>query len=191
MLLKSKLYYENLLRYRCEHVGRNLMLYGEVPFITGTGKIYIGDDVEIFDKVTFFTGGHVYEDSEIKIGNGCSLGFMVQLRVAQRIEIGNNCMIAGWVRISDYDGHPLVPGRKEKGLKVGQEDVKPVIIEDDVWIGEGAIILKGVTIGKGSIISSGSVVTRSVPPMKIVMGNPGRVAMWVADAKESQSGADG
>jgi acetyltransferase-like isoleucine patch superfamily enzyme len=164
------------------------MLYGEVPFITGTGTIWIGDNVEIFDKVTFFTGGHIYENPIIKIGNGCSLGFMVQFRVAQKVEIGNNCMIAGWVRISDYDGHPLDPRRKEEGLKVSPEEVKPVIIEDDVWIGEGAIILKGVTIGKGSIISSGSVVTKSVPPMKIVMGNPGRVAMWVSDDGGGKTG---
>lgn len=52
--------------------------------------------------------------------------------------------------------------------------IKDVIIEDDVWVGAGAIILKGVTIGKGSIIGAGSVVTRSIPPYHVYVGNTQR-----------------
>jgi acetyltransferase-like isoleucine patch superfamily enzyme len=48
-------------------------------------------------------------------------------------------------------------------------------VEDDVWIGHGAIIVAGVTIGTGSIVAAGSVVTRDVPPFSIVGGNPARV----------------
>lgn len=50
-----------------------------------------------------------------------------------------------------------------------------IVIEDDVWIGERSTILKGVTVGKGSIVASNSVVTKNVPPMSIVAGNPARV----------------
>ncbi len=49
-----------------------------------------------------------------------------------------------------------------------------VIIEDDCWIGAGAIILNGITIGKGSVVGAGSVVTKDVPPYTIVAGNPAR-----------------
>ena len=52
---------------------------------------------------------------------------------------------------------------------------KPITIEDDVWIGGGAIILPGVTIGKGSVIGTGSVVTKSIPPYSVAAGNPCRV----------------
>ena len=49
------------------------------------------------------------------------------------------------------------------------------MVEDDVWIGANAIILGGVTVGRGSVIGAGSVVTKSIPPYSIVVGNPGKV----------------
>ena len=55
------------------------------------------------------------------------------------------------------------------------EDDLDVVIEDDVWVGTGAIILKGVTIGRGSIIAAGALITKDVPPYSIVGGVPARV----------------
>ena len=55
----------------------------------------------------------------------------------------------------------------------------PVIIEDNVWVGEFAAILKGVTVGKGSIIGSHSVVTKDVPPYSIAVGNPARIVRTI------------
>ena len=52
---------------------------------------------------------------------------------------------------------------------------KPIVIEDDVWIAAGAIILRGVTIGKGAIVGAGAVVSADVPSFAIVVGNPARV----------------
>ena len=185
--LKAKLYYENMMRFRCNSVGDNFVLYGEIPWITGSGNITIGDNVVMQGKITLFTGGHIFEEPEIIIGDGSDIGFMVQIRSAQKVVIGKNCMIAGYVIISDNDGHPIEINRRRNHDKVTPEETAPVIIEDDVWIGEHSIIMKGVTIGKGSIITAGSVVTKSIPPMKIVMGNPGRVAMWVPDSEASET----
>ena len=52
---------------------------------------------------------------------------------------------------------------------------KPIVIEDDVWVGFNSIILKGVTIGKGSIVAAGSVVSKDVEPFTVVAGNPALV----------------
>lgn len=184
MMLKSKLYYENLLRYRCKSVGKNFILFGEIPFITGTGEIVIGDNVEICGKCTFFTGGNICPDSKLHIGNNTFLGFNVQISVGKHVSIGNNVLIAASVRIADNDGHPVSPLRQSMHLKLTPDDMKPVIIEDDVWLGERAVILKGVNIGRGSIVAAGSMVTKSIPPMSIVAGNPARIVKEIPEARD-------
>jgi Acetyltransferase (isoleucine patch superfamily) len=57
----------------------------------------------------------------------------------------------------------------------------PIVLEDDVWIGSGSIILKGITIGEGSVVAAGSVVTKDVSPNVIVGGNPARVLKEIED----------
>ncbi len=95
------------------------------------------------------------------------------LCAAERITIGDNVVIGANSSIMDTDFHPLNPQtRKER-----PQDAKtaPVVVEDDVFIGMNALILKGVTLGKGCVIGAGSVVTRSIPSMVIAAGNPARV----------------
>lgn len=94
---------------------------------------------------------------------------------AVSVKIGNECLIGANVVIADTDFHPVKPaGRRynENPLEIG---AAPVEIGDNVFIGTGAIILKGVRIGKNSVIGAGSVVTRDVPPDTIVAGNPAKV----------------
>jgi acetyltransferase-like isoleucine patch superfamily enzyme len=62
--------------------------------------------------------------------------------------------------------------------------IRPVIIEDDCFIGRGAMVLMGVTVGRGSIVGAGAVVTADVPPGSVVAGNPARVLCAVADLVE-------
>jgi acetyltransferase-like isoleucine patch superfamily enzyme len=119
-------------------------------------------------------GGHapvtlwVGPDATLSIGNrsGLSHATIVCLR---KIEIGNDVLIGGGARIFDSDFHALyatVDGTKVAAL--------PVKIEDDVFIGAHATILKGVTIGRGAVIGAGSIVTSSVPPHEVWAGNPAR-----------------
>ncbi len=101
---------------------------------------------------------------------------------ADKISIGKYVMIAGGVTIADSDFHPLSPaarladtialsplGNRQKRQMM---KVKPVTINDDVWIGFNATILKGVTIGKGAIIQPCAVVINNVEEGEIVAGNP-------------------
>lgn len=66
--------------------------------------------------------------------------------------------------------------------------VKPVVIEDDCFIGHGAIILMGVTIGKGSIVGAGAVVREDVPPGSVVIGNPARIVGTVSELAQRRRG---
>jgi acetyltransferase-like isoleucine patch superfamily enzyme len=175
---KSKLYNENLLRYRCAHVGKRLMVLGSF-MLEGDGDVYIGNDCIINSNVCLFVGRHIIENAEIRIGDNCIIGCGASMEAARSIRIGNNCVIGDGTRIMDNDSHPLSVDARRKKLKPPAEMVKPVIIEDDVRIGERCIIMKGVTIGQGSIIVAGSIVIQSVKPMSIVMNVPARAALWV------------
>jgi len=109
----------------------------------------------------------------VSVGDNCYFGTGVQLYPWNApIRIGNNVLIAAGVRmITRKHGfgdlsHPMA--------RQGYTNA-PIVVEDDVWIGFGAVILPGVTIGKGSIVGSNAVVTRDVDPFTIVGGVPARL----------------
>lgn len=92
-------------------------------------------------------------------------------------------MISHGVNIFDNQTHPLMPQARHNHFRSIMEGGHPrnidlgdsaVSIQDDAWISAGAIILKGVTIGHGAVVGAGSVVTRDVPPLTVVAGNPAR-----------------
>lgn len=116
----------------------------------------------------FFSGGdiRVFNNAELTIGSGyCTSG--VQIVCAKKITIGDNVAIARDVIIRDNDAHQII-GKKH-------ESIKEVVIGNNVWIGNRAIIMKGVKIGEGSIIGAGAVVTKDVPSHTIVAGVPAKV----------------
>jgi acetyltransferase-like isoleucine patch superfamily enzyme len=87
----------------------------------------------------------------------------------QKIEIGQHCQIAFGVTISDHDFHRTY----KNGIQ--NPETSPVIIEDGVWIGMNATILKGVTIGERAIVAAGAVVTHDVPARAMVAGVPAKI----------------
>ncbi len=110
---------------------------------------------------------------KITIGDGTTIMYRFQCNAAERVTIGRYVLIAGNVFIGDSD-HIVEPG----GMPVTRSEqlvTRPVRIEDNCWIGQNAVILKGVTVGRDSIVGANSVVTRDVPPGSVVAGNPARV----------------
>ena len=104
---------------------------------------------------------------------------------AERITIGRNVIVSYHVTIADSDFHPMDPelriqdaiANSPSGDRSRRPAIvsRPVTIEDDVWIGIGAIILKGVHIGRGARVEAGAVVTQDVPPGRTIAGNPGQL----------------
>ena len=91
----------------------------------------------------------------------------VQITCGDRIEIGDGCFIGKDVIIRSYDAHEI--------LKEGYQVSAPIKIGNHVWIGQRAMILKGVNIGDGSVVAAGSVVTKDVPANCVVAGVPAKV----------------
>jgi acetyltransferase-like isoleucine patch superfamily enzyme len=125
--------------------------------INGSFKAFYGSSIEIFHGGALTLGsGYINSDCVIACAN--------------RITIGDGAAIARGVFFYDSDHHKIID---EHGNQVNSS--VPVTIGNHVWIGVGAIILKGVTIGDGAIIAAGAVVTHDVPPKCVAAGNPARV----------------
>ena len=124
------------------------------------------------------------EQAKVQIGAYCYFTNAILL-CEQELHIGNYVVIGWNVTIADTDFHPLEPAQRitdaialsplGKGQTRPKMLKKPVIIEDDVWVGPNATILKGVRIATGAFIEAGSLVTRDVPPRARVMGNPAQI----------------
>ena len=168
-------FYEPMFRARCETVGKKLRI-DKFPYVTGYGKIVIGDNVYFDGKSSFHVGHKLCSSSVLKIGNNTTISHGCNIIAGLEVSIGDNVLIGGDVRIADNDGHPNDYARRRQGLPMEPEDIKPVEIRDDVWIGANSWIGKGVIIGERSIIGAHSVVRRNIPPDVIVAGNPARVA---------------
>jgi maltose O-acetyltransferase len=130
-----------------------------------------GKWVNIDRGVTFAT--------DIKLGNGSGIG--ANCSIPTGVSIGENVMmgidILMFTNEHRYDDITIPMGKQ------GRTEVKPIVIEDDVWIGSRSLIMKGVTIGHGSIIAAGSVVTKDVPPYEIWGGNPAHFLKSRIDVK--------
>ncbi len=122
----------------------------------------------VFQPVIIKTVNH---GAKVVIGDdvgmsGCTISAATSITIGSHVLLGSGCMI------TDTDAHPIDPEERRAG---GGGSSRPVVIEDDVFIGARAIILKGVTVGRGSVIGAGAVVTKSVPANSIAAGNPAKV----------------
>lgn len=115
----------------------------------------------------------------ISVGDHSSLGASTRILTTRaKVTIGNYVMFGPAVTIISGDHCTDVIGKYMKEITDAEkrlENDRDVVIEDDVWVGAGAIILKGVTVGRGSVVAAGSLVTRDVPPYAIVGGVPTKV----------------
>lgn len=94
----------------------------------------------------------------------------------ERITIGKQCLVGANVIIADTDFHPILPENRrfsKEGIRSG-----PIVIEDNVFLGTGSIILKNVTIGENTVVAAGSVVVDSLPPNCVAGGNPAKVIRY-------------
>jgi len=176
-------YRKQLFLSQCSSVGMGLKVGPDpIRVMCGfEGKLIIGKDIIIYSPCEFVVATHIFPESAIEIGDNTRLGANCSIRAAKHVKIGKGCLIAPWVRIFDYNGHPIQPGDGRIGTPTPPDEVEPVVIGDNVWIGENAFIQRGVNVGNNAIVAANSVVAKNVPEGTVVMGVPARVAMRLVD----------
>jgi acetyltransferase-like isoleucine patch superfamily enzyme len=153
-----------LLRHRRLNLG--VAMEGRAPVMRISGDLIIDGrlrtrSLQFRPAITVGPGG------TLRLGDRTFLNQGVNILASTEVRIGSRVLIGDLACIYDTNAHS-VDG-------VSPPKVAPVIIEDDVWIGRGAVILPGVTIGRGSVVGTLSVVGKSVPRGTVVAGNPARI----------------
>ena len=154
--------------------------------------LVLGDRVKVYTWTNF----SIEPTGQLLVGSDCILVGAVFM-CADRISIGNRVVLSYNVTIADSDFHPIDPDARRRDAVANAPfadtgeliesaptarsnrprlDTQPVEIADDVWVGIGAMILKGVRVGRGARICAGAVVTRDVPEAARVSGNPAKIS---------------
>ena len=146
---------------------------GEEYIYIGKGT-HIGEHTHLTAWETTCAGGKF--NPEIHIGENCCFGAWNHITSTNSIKIGNNVLTGKWVTITDNShGETDIDTLRIEPLLREITSKGPVVIGDNVWIGDKATILPGVTIGDGAVIAANAVVTKDVPAYSVVGGNPAKI----------------
>ena len=157
----------------------SLAVAGKSSYLTYGRDLHVGKGARLWAPQRLVIGNCVYIGKQVHIEANC--------------RIGNYCLIANRVAIVGRNDHdfsavgfpvrfaPWVGSKRFPSLYADEE----AVIEDDVWLGYGTVVLTGVTVGRGSVVAAGSVVTRDIPPYSIAAGVPARVIGQRFDESET------
>jgi len=157
------------------------------------GRLVYGSNVRINDdaKILPFGGGQISLESDVYVGRAVEISTWSNLYIGRdtsvqdrsvivgQVTIGAHCLISNGIMAAsgahEFDLHPHLLIRDQDTLASGRErSTRPIVMDDDCWIGAHSVIVGGVRIGRGSVVGAGSVVTKDVPPYWVVGGVPAR-----------------
>ncbi|NND66573.1 MAG: acyltransferase [Halioglobus sp.] len=180
-------YVDYFLRPECEYLGpyANIMKPWYVH-ISGN-NISIGRNFtaigEPGNRVEIGVWGRAPGEGRIQIGDGSLMSPGSRMSASDEIVVGKGVMLANGAYITDSDWHTIYD-------RMVRTDPAPVHIGDNVWLGDGSTVLKGVTVGENSVIAARSVVTRDVPANVVVAGNPAKVVKELDATREFKTRMD-
>lgn len=193
--------------FRVLHLGisylRTRIFYRPALFIFFPLDIRGKRHIRLGRQMTCGTGCRfeVYADRNtgtvLSIGENVQINDYVHIAAIHSVKIGDNALLASRVFISDVlHGNYAASSAEaqsppESIAKLRPLSYKDVVIEDNVWVGEGVCILPGVTVGRCSIVGANAVVTKDVPANCIVAGNPARIIKRYNDASHCWERCDG
>jgi len=143
---------------------------------------FCGKNVRFYPTKSDFYYKNIFIGDNVFIGPGASLIASISyIKIGDNTFLGPNVSVRGGNHSSHIVGKLMARYKREDKLI---SDDEPVIIDDDIWIGTGAIILKGVHIGRGAIVAAGAVVVKDVPAYSVVGGVPAKFIKFRWSAEE-------
>lgn len=149
------------LRYRRLTLGRDVEIRGRIRLRRGV-RVTIGDRTRL-NKLVRFSG-----PGEVRVGADSLLN-ATWIGTWTSVTVGDRCLLSD-CELLDNDFHNLPPGQRH--APPGPLTRAPIVLEDNVWVGAHALVLKGVRIGRDSVVGAATVVRTDVPPGVVVVGNP-------------------
>lgn len=181
-------YADHFLRPQFEEMGKDAIFMKPWHVEINGAPVSLGDCVNVIatsdNKVRFTVWSKKEHEGRIRVGNYCLISPGVRISSATSISIGDNCMLANRVYITDADWHDIY----DRSMFVGQSI--PIHIGNNVWLGDSAILCKGVNIGDNSIIGAGAVVVKDIPANVIAAGNPAVVMKYLDTDRHIQTRKD-
>lgn len=174
--------YSKYLTRHFNKIGKNHLIYYPLHLVGG-GNVKIGNNFKCQRRVrieALRTERYYKNQPIITIGNNVYINWDCHIGGINKIIIGNNVLIGSKVMIIDHQHGEIT----NEALKLSPAirplySKGPIVISDNVWIGEGTAIMPNVTIGKNSIIGANSVVTKDIPENCVAAGNPARVIKYL------------
>ena len=173
---------KTLLRLRGASIGR--IRYFPKCRVVWPHQVRIGNDCILKHEV-FFNYDHYWTPGpSIILGDRVFIGNAVEFNIQGRIEIGDDCLIGAKCFFVDHD-HGI---HSDKTLNRQPNEIRPIRLGRNVWLGAGCIVLKGVEVGSGAVIGAGSLLTKSIPENGVWVGNPARPIGLRGQASPSSPG---
>ncbi|MCB1614471.1 MAG: acyltransferase, partial [Pseudomonadales bacterium] len=166
-------YTEYFIRPQFASLGKHHAFIAPWHTIVSGENIHMGEMPTVVadpdNKVRIGVWGREQGKGTIVIGDTVMISPGTRISACDEIRIGHGVMMANSVYITDSDWHTIYDRMNRS------PDYRPVVIADNVWLGDRSTVLKGVTIGENSVVAACAVVTRDVPPNVVVAGNPAKV----------------
>lgn len=169
ILFRLRIVYWNLVTAGRIRFGKGVCLYEHIKLaVLSGGKLSLADGVSLQKDVVISVG----ESATVTLGEKTYLGEYSVIMAKDKISIGPRVMIAPHCVFADYQhSHQLA----YEHMTPEKFSTKPIMIEENAWLGAGVKVLAGVTIGEGAVIGAGAVVISDIPPYTVAAGVPAKV----------------
>ncbi|WP_417347509.1 acyltransferase [Ferrimonas sp.] len=158
--------------------GEGVFLYSGQPQILGPVTVELGRGCRV-SGVSTLCGR---PGSTLRVGDNVDIGWQNTIACGTHVVLGDNVRLAPRVLLAGYPGHPLEAEARAAGEAERPEQARAIVLERDVWLGTGVMVMAGVTIGRGTVVAAGAVVTRDLPEGVLAGGNPARVIRQLQEA---------